>query len=160
MTPTTGSTWTMPRDMSGYSDLEAGMLAAIHAAGLPEPVAEYRFDRGCCGCSMRYHPVLRPGRCNACVAEGREHPTFSREGRRWRFDFAWPDRRLAVECEGGTHSGGRHVRGEGFAADAEKYNAAALQGWTVLRFTGAQVESGYAVETIERALALRDGVST
>lgn len=55
--------------------------------------------------------------------------------RRWRFDFAWPDRMLAVEIEGGTHSGGRHTRGSGYAADCEKYNAAAIQGWHVLRFT-------------------------
>ena len=34
--------------------------------------------------------------------------------RRWRFDFAWPARRVAVEAEGGVWSGGRHVRPEGW----------------------------------------------
>ena len=34
--------------------------------------------------------------------------------RRWRFDYAWPDRRLALEVEGGTWTGGRHVRGRGY----------------------------------------------
>ena len=71
--------------------------------------------------------------------------------RDWRFDFAWPDRGLAVEVEGGTWSGGRHTRGGGFEGDCEKYNAAALLGWKVLRFTGGMVESGLAAATLERA---------
>src|SRR3546814_3330096 len=60
--------------------------------------------------------------------------------RRWRFDFAWIDRKLAVEIEGGVLSRGRHVRPKGFQNDCEKYNAAANLGWTVLRFTGADVK--------------------
>lgn len=31
------------------------------------------------------------------VREHRFHPT-----RRWRFDFAWPDEKVALEVEGGT----------------------------------------------------------
>lgn len=72
--------------------------------------------------------------------------------RRWRFDFAWPTYRVAAEVEGGTWSGGRHTRGSGFERDAEKYNAAAVAGWTVLRFTGGMVQRGEALEQIERAL--------
>ena len=47
--------------------------------------------------------------------EFRFHPK-----RRWRFDFAWPDEKFAVEIEGLTHSGGRHQRMDGFLRDAEK----------------------------------------
>lgn len=65
--------------------------------------------------------------------------------RKWRFDFAFPDRKVAVECEGGTWNGGRHTRGSGFAADCEKYNAAAAAGWFVFRFDGNAVKSGEAV---------------
>jgi len=57
------------------------------------------------------------------------------EPRRWRFDFAWPDWKLAVEIEGGVFAHGRHTRGKGYEADCEKYNAAAVLGWTVLRYT-------------------------
>jgi very-short-patch-repair endonuclease len=57
------------------------------------------------------------------------------EKRRWRFDFAAPGAMVAIELEGGTFSGGRHTRGKGFAADCEKYNAAARLGWRVFRFT-------------------------
>ena len=64
--------------------------------------------------------------------------------RRWRFDFAWPDRKVALELEGGTYSGGRHVRPDGYAADAEKYNAAVLHGWRVLRYTGAMLDADQA----------------
>lgn len=56
--------------------------------------------------------------------------------RRWRFDFAWPERRVAVEVEGGGWVRGRHHRPGGFTKDCEKYNAAVLRGWRVLRYTG------------------------
>jgi very-short-patch-repair endonuclease len=73
--------------------------------------------------------------------EYRFHPE-----RRWRFDFAWPSKKIAVEIEGGTWSGGRHTTGAGFEKDCEKYNAAVMLEWRVLRFTGKQVKSGEAYE--------------
>lgn len=55
--------------------------------------------------------------------------------RKWRFDFAWEGPLLAVEVEGGKWTRGRHQTPQGFQEDLEKYNAAALLGWTVLRYT-------------------------
>ncbi|EIL2908420.1 hypothetical protein LLT35_001942 [Vibrio alginolyticus] len=75
------------------------------------------------------------------------------ETRRWRFDFAYPEQQLAVEVEGGTWAGGRHTRGSGYEKDCEKYNEAALRGWSVLRFTGSMIKSGNAVETLKEALS-------
>ncbi len=72
--------------------------------------------------------------------------------RRWRFDIAYPAHKVAVEVEGGVWSGGRHTRGKGFTGDCEKYNAAILAGWRVLRFTRAQVEDGTMIETLRRLL--------
>jgi very-short-patch-repair endonuclease len=69
--------------------------------------------------------------------------------RRWRFDFAWPAYKLAVECEGGTWVNGAHNRGEHFESDCEKYNAAALAGWHVLRLTVGMIKSGEALQAIE-----------
>ena len=79
--------------------------------------------------------------------EYRFHPT-----RRWRFDFAWPTFMVAAEVEGVSPAGGRHQHIAGFEADAEKYNAATLAGWKVLRFTQSGVRLGEAIRHIEHAL--------
>lgn len=83
----------------------------------------------------------------------REH--YFAKPRRWRFDFAWPDRMLAVEVEGGIWVKGAHSRGAHFNSDAEKYNEAALRGWVVLRVTTNTIRSGAALDTIMRAHSLR-----
>jgi hypothetical protein len=62
--------------------------------------------------------------------------------RKWLFDLAVPDVRLAFEIEGGAWTRGRHTRGKGFIADIEKYNTATLLGWRVLRCTPEQVLKG------------------
>jgi very-short-patch-repair endonuclease len=89
-------------------------------------------------------------------------PTPTREHRfapprRWRFDFAWPEPRIAVEVEGGTWipGGGRHNRGKGYLADLEKYAQAALLGWTVLRVAPEHIDSGQALNWIRSALEQR-----
>ena len=53
-----------------------------------------------------------------------------RKGRKWRFDFCWPDTRIALEVEGFGHSYWNR-----YHSDVEKYNAATLDGWKVLRLT-------------------------
>lgn len=71
--------------------------------------------------------------------------------RRWRSDFAWPAFKLLVECEGGIFKG-RHTSPAGFSADVIKYDTAALMGWTVLRFTAAQIRSGLAIAVLNGVL--------
>lgn len=83
----------------------------------------------------------------------RELPFAKDAGRGWRFDFAWPPEQLALEVEGGTRSGGRHVRHKGYEGDCEKYNDAALAGWRVLRVTTSMVRDGRALRLIEQALS-------
>lgn len=89
-------------------------------------------------------------RLNKLPEPAREH-RFHGE-RKWRFDFAWIDRKLAAECEGGIWITGRHTRGTGYEQDLEKYNAAALLGWLVLRFTKRQVQQGIALGLLQQAL--------
>lgn len=74
--------------------------------------------------------------------------------RRFRLDFAWPDRMLAVEVEGGIYRGGGHTHVKDLKRDMEKGNLLALDGWRLLRFHGDQVRSGEAVDLIRRALDL------
>lgn len=69
--------------------------------------------------------------------------------RKWRADFFITGTNILIEVEGGIWSGGRHTRGKGFIADMEKYNAAAVMGFKVLRFDTQQVESGLAIKQIE-----------
>jgi hypothetical protein len=59
--------------------------------------------------------------------------------RRWRFDFCFIEKKLAVEIEGGIFTMGAHTRGAGFAGDMEKYNAAALLGYRILRYTPSKI---------------------
>lgn len=65
-----------------------------------------------------------------CVKEFKFHPK-----RRWRFDYAIPEHRIALEVEGGVWTNGRHTRPQGFLGDIEKYNTATLMGWRVFRTT-------------------------
>lgn len=65
-----------------------------------------------------------------CVREFRFHPE-----RKWRFDYAVPERKVALEVEGGVWTGGRHTSSKGFLNDMEKYNTATVMGWKVVRTT-------------------------
>lgn len=59
------------------------------------------------------------------VREHRFHAT-----RRWRFDFAFPSQKLAIEIDGR----GRHQTVAGVRSDCEKHNEATRMGWRVLHF--------------------------
>ena len=74
---------------------------------------------------------------------------------RCRLDFAWPNRKLAVERDGGNWINGGHNRGSGRKRDNDKANAAAVLGWRVMHYfpqqllraeTLAQVKAAYDLE--------------
>jgi very-short-patch-repair endonuclease len=102
----------------------------------------------------------------------RELPDHERElrfaqgiGRQWRFDFAFPLHRLAVEIEGLVVMRvngellvkGRHASISGFKEDCEKYAWAVILGWRVLRFEQSQVRDKTAIDMTARALAALEG---
>lgn len=85
--------------------------------------------------------------------------------RQWSADFALTDHRILVEVEGGTWMqaivqpdgkviAGHHSHPIGYEKDCEKYNAAAILGWRLLRFTTQMVNDGRALRTIQQALGL------
>lgn len=123
------------------SQLEKSLAFQIKAAKLPVPEREYRFGAMAAGGPGK---GLRKRLADAGLKD-------------WRFDFAWPDLKLAVEVEGGGYVGGRHNRPKGFAEDLQKYSKAMRLGWNIYRCDAALVKSGCALEVIE-ALIEQSGV--
>lgn len=72
--------------------------------------------------------------------------------RKWRADFAHVGSRTLIEVEGGIFikGGGRHNRAAGFIAAAEKYLAAFLAGWNVVRLTETQITAPNVERIIRR----------
>ena len=80
--------------------------------------------------------IMLGARMPKAVQEYRFHET-----RKWRFDFAYPELKIAIEVEGGTWAAGRHTTGAGFDKDCEKYNAATRMGWRILRYTAKSMKN-------------------
>lgn len=72
--------------------------------------------------------------------------------RRFRADFAWPDRMLMVEVNGGEWVNGGHNRGGSYTADCRRLCEAVSLGWRVMLVTGEMVEDGTALRFIEEVL--------
>jgi hypothetical protein len=78
--------------------------------------------------------IERPAFLAACDAIGLARPVAEHEfalPRGWRFDYAWPAHKVALEVQGGVFMFGGHTDPSGFAKDMEKWNAAAERGWLV-----------------------------
>jgi very-short-patch-repair endonuclease len=80
----------------------------------------------------------------------REHRFL--DNRKFRFDFAWIEERIAVEIEGGIWINGGHNRGRGYSKDMEKYNLAVLNGWRVLRFAPSDIKKENTYDLINKLL--------
>ncbi|WP_374689612.1 hypothetical protein [Promineifilum sp.] len=115
-----------PASSSPRTNWNTVLLEQIRLAGLPEPIREYVFHAN----------------------------------RNWRFDFCWREGGLLVACEieGGiwmqTETGRSkgHAHPERFEQDCEKYNEAALYGWTLIRVTPDMIRDGRALDWLDRAL--------
>ena len=78
------------------------------------------------------------------IADGQEYEieyNFDKHlGRKHRFDFAFPQFKVAVEIEGNAWNvkgGGKHMQDR----DLEKYNLAAILGWRIIRFSPNMLKS-------------------
>lgn len=117
------------------SELEYTLIGQIKCAGLPVPEHGYRWAAELVGKGRGVRARLKMN-----------------DLRDWEFDLAWPERKLAVEVDGGIWTQGAHVRGAGYTSGCEKANAAQLYGWRVLRIVPQWIESGEALNLIEKAL--------
>ena len=79
-----------------------------------------------------------------CVKEYRFHPV-----RHWRFDYALPTHKIALEVEGGVWTQGRHTRPRGFLGDIEKYNTATVMGWRVVRCVPDDLMAGKTLDMLQ-----------
>lgn len=106
----------------------------------------------------------------ASQCKGYGLPYFERQlrfakgiGRQWRFDFAFPDHRVAVEIDGVAVRRlagqlvvmGRHASIAGIRGDHEKCNTAILLGWHVLHFLQTDVKPKIALEMTMRVLTTK-----
>lgn len=57
------------------------------------------------------------------------------DDRKFRFDWAFPAVKIAIEYEGLNSYKSGHTTMSGFTSNTDKYNLAQAQGWIVLRFT-------------------------
>ena len=83
--------------------------------------------------SLKIYAVLKSKKIKF-EKEYKFHPT-----RRWRFDYAILDKKIAIEYEGIVSNKSRHTNIKGYSKDCEKYNQAQLLGWKVLRYTALNV---------------------
>lgn len=88
------------------------------------------------------------------IPEPRDEVRFH-STRGWRFDYAWPKYRVALEVEGGVFTGGRHTSAVGFIKDAEKYNYAACMGWAIIRCMPRTLCTGETMAFIKQAIKVQ-----
>lgn len=117
------------------SGLEASLALQMRAHQLPAPEREYRFAMHHVGGGDGIRARLK----QAGLKD-------------WRFDFAWPAQKLAVEVEGGAFVGGRHTRGTGFREDLLKYHHAMVMGWNIYRCEGWLIQHGHVMDFLTRFL--------
>jgi very-short-patch-repair endonuclease len=75
---------------------------------------------------------------------------------RWRFDFAFPELKLALEIDGGGIGHG-HFNPWQREKEHQKFNMAATLGWRVLRGSTRQAETGELFAWLK--LCLKEGQS-
>lgn len=75
--------------------------------------------------------------------------------RKFRFDIAIPEMKVAIEYEGINSKKSGHTTATGYTKDCVKYNLATTQGWRVLRYTALNVSDFY--EDFDKIIAYETG---
>ena len=74
--------------------------------------------------------------------------------RKWRFDWAWPLEKVALEVDGGIWIRGGHNRGAQMKLTWEKENEANIMGWKLLKCEPKDLCTVQTAMLIRRALNL------
>lgn len=107
-------------------------------------------------CKNGYSKIYEQQIGEECWAEFPFHPT-----RRWRFDYYFPEVKIAIEIDGGLFNAyqgkhaGRHSGGMGQKEDMEKMNAAAAMGILVFHFIPDEMFALKNRELLQQAVGLR-----
>lgn len=75
-------------------------------------------------------------------------------GRKWRMDWAWPDKLVYLEVDGGLFVNGGHNRGAQMLLTWEKENEASCRGWRVIRCQPKDLLKTNTAMLIKRALSM------
>lgn len=103
---------------------------------------------------MKYNSVIVRAFFRECglptpLEEYQFHPD-----RKWRFDFAFPFEKVALEVDGGIWIGGGHNRGAQLKKTWEKENEANAIGWHIFKCEPKDLCSKSVVEFLKRAMKL------
>ena len=95
--------------------------------------------------------IARGGTADVLAAPVRQHEVRVGDKLLARADFAYPRERLLIELDGWSAHGTRPA----FHADRHRQNALVLAGWTILRFTWADIAESPAavIAAVHGALA-------
>jgi len=72
--------------------------------------------------------------------------------RRFRFDYAILEHKIAIEQEGGIYTRGAHGSVSGILRDIEKYNLATVCGWRILRVQPENLLSNHTFDMIQKLI--------
>lgn len=151
--------------------LEAGLVSRlISLPGVEWQLAELSRQgrRGCGALKLvldrralgrdRPEGMLEPRFARLCARAGLPRPAYQHRVGRYRLDFAYPELKIAIEVDDFWS----HGTLDGFQRDRTRQNELVRAGWTVLRFTWADIvkRPGYVAEMVASAIgAAQSGIS-
>jgi len=80
--------------------------------------------------------------------------------RKWRFDYAWPDKKVYLEIQGGLYNGGAHARPWGIRRDMAKSSAASGLGWRPQYCMPRELGTPAMIASLKAALSYRSTSNT
>jgi hypothetical protein len=77
---------------------------------------------------------------------------FAAPDRKFAFDFAWPDSRVALESVGGIWQRGGHSGGAYQLRDMEKFNLGVVRQWRILQVPPSQLCTDETIAMVKLAM--------